>query len=254
MFSHLQQREIFHLTFLRQFVRRVKIGSYALKGGSNLRFFYKSIRYSEDMDLDIKDIEVFQLKDIVMEILGSKMLVTTLRPFQIDNIASPDIKRAKQTETVQRFKVHLITASGEDLFTKIEFSRRSLEMGNKQEPISAEILYDYRQPPLIISHYPIDMAIRQKILALADRAKPQARDVFDIFMLYPQIEKNDLGKIKQKIAGKKLKEAEEVLFGLSYETYRDTVCSYLADQDRKYYDKREIWEEMQIKIADIISG
>jgi len=52
MYTHLQLREVFHLEFLRWFGKRVRTNYYALKGGVNLRFFFNSFRYSEDMDLD----------------------------------------------------------------------------------------------------------------------------------------------------------------------------------------------------------
>ena len=48
-----QTIEIFHLLFLRAFGARVDKSLFALKGGCNLRFFLKSILYSEYMDLNI---------------------------------------------------------------------------------------------------------------------------------------------------------------------------------------------------------
>jgi predicted nucleotidyltransferase component of viral defense system len=54
MWNERQTIEIFHLLFLRAFGARVDKSLFALKGGCNLRFFFKSVRYSEDMDLDIR--------------------------------------------------------------------------------------------------------------------------------------------------------------------------------------------------------
>ena len=66
-FGPLQFREIFHLEFLRRFARGIKRGRYALKGGSNLPFFFNSVRYSEDMDLDVNSVEVDILKEAVWD-------------------------------------------------------------------------------------------------------------------------------------------------------------------------------------------
>jgi len=45
--------ELFHLTFLRALATRGEGKQrIALKGGCNLRFYFGSVRYSEDMDLD----------------------------------------------------------------------------------------------------------------------------------------------------------------------------------------------------------
>ena len=48
--------ELFHLLFLRHVSEKLEKGLYAIKGGCNLRFFFKSIRYSEDMDLDVRTV------------------------------------------------------------------------------------------------------------------------------------------------------------------------------------------------------
>lgn len=253
MFTPLQQREVFHLSFLKLFIRRVRPNSYALKGGTNLRFFYKSPRYSEDMDLDVKGIPLFQLKKVVMEILSSQTLLTTLRPFQIDSIVPPNIQKAKQTETVQRFKVHLITAAAEDLFTKIEFSKRRLEKGFQPEPVQDSILFGYKQPPLIISHYPAEIALAQKIKALLDRTVSQARDVFDIFMLLTQLERNKLDTIKKSFPKDQLKRVEDRLLTLDYKLFSDTVCSYLTEEDRLYYDQPKIWETILLKVGGFLT-
>ena len=82
-YNSLQQREIFHLEFLRWLGRKVKVHFYALKGGANLRFFFNSFRYSEDMDLDVYGIEVDILKDVVMKILHASSFQDTLKPFGV---------------------------------------------------------------------------------------------------------------------------------------------------------------------------
>lgn len=254
MFDDLQKREIFHLTFLRRFVGRVKPGTYAVKGGCNLRFFYNSIRYSEDMDIDIKEIEVFKLKDIVIDILNSQALSAALKPFQIEKIVPPRLETAKQTETVQRFKVHLLTASGVDLFTKMEFSRRGIDAKAKAEPVSAEALRPYRQPPLIVSHYLVETAIKQKIEALADRTTPQSRDVFDIYLLHSQIGKDELGAVLKLIAPDVLKAAQETIFKLKYQDFKDAVCAYLSSDDYESYAVPAVWEEIQLRVSEALSG
>jgi hypothetical protein len=48
-------REAFHTVLLRKLVDRVNPSLFRLKGGVNLRLFFGSLRYSEDMDLDGDD-------------------------------------------------------------------------------------------------------------------------------------------------------------------------------------------------------
>jgi len=51
--SARQTIEMFHLVFLRALAAKGEDKSlFALKGGCNLRFFFQSVRYSEDIDID----------------------------------------------------------------------------------------------------------------------------------------------------------------------------------------------------------
>ncbi len=63
--------EVFHLTFLRAFASSVPAEHFAIKGGCNLRFFFGSARYSEDLDLDVCEVPVHQIREKVMAILES---------------------------------------------------------------------------------------------------------------------------------------------------------------------------------------
>ena len=53
MFTDTQIREVFHFCFLDRLLKLSDPGLYVLKGGVNLRFFFNSPRYSEDMVIDV---------------------------------------------------------------------------------------------------------------------------------------------------------------------------------------------------------
>jgi len=252
MFSNIQQREVFHLAFLRQFAGRVSSDAYALKGGVNLRLFFGSIRYSEDMDLDVKGVEAFRLKDIVMDILSSKILSATLRPYNLEKIVPPDIAKAKQTDTTQRFKAHLINSASEDLFTKIEFSRRRTDENAVVGSVDDSILMTYKLPPILVPHYPCEIAIMQKIRALADRRETQARDIFDIYMLLPRVvgaKFNFAGEMTKVAVQKALQRA----FDIDFSVFKDTVVPYLSDEDQSVYGQKSAWEEIQLKVGNMLT-
>ncbi len=249
-FNSLQIREIFHLEFLRFFSRKIKAGNYALKGGANLRFFFGSIRYSEDMDIDISGIKTFALKDLVLSILSNSGFLQTMKSYGIEEVISPDMAKAKQTETTQWFKIHLITNAGEDFFTKIEFSKRGLKEGIVMETVAAGILKEYRMTPLLVRHYDIGSAIVQKIHALALRNVVQARDVFDLYMLYGKIGHKKRMEIEVPV----LKKAYENVFSISYEEFRDAVVSYLSEEDQVIYGNPAVWDEIKLKTAEFIEG
>lgn len=249
-YNHLQLREIFHLEFLRWFGKKINPSYYVLKGGVNLRFFYGSFRYSEDMDLDVRVIQVNILRDKVMQILNSNSFQNSLQPFGIMKIISPNIDKAKQTQSTQRFKIHLIISSGEDLFTKIEFSRRGFNNSIKIETISSSILREYKLAPLLVPHYSVDSVISQKVDALAKRTITQARDVFDIYILISQIESIDKKKIK--IDENIIKKAIENTLEIGFEQFKNTVVYYLSKEDQKIYELPSVWDDIKSKVIKFI--
>ena len=228
----------------------MKVKYYALKGGVNLRFFFQSFRYSEDMDLDVQGIGVDALKETVMKILRSSVFQEGFMAFGIRKVVPPDMRKAKQTETTQRFKVHLILPSGEDLFTKIKFSRRGFTGAIKAEPVSFNILRAYKLSPLIVPHYDASSAITQKIKALAARTIIQPRDIFDLYILISQYSspKNE----KLKIDNTELNRAYENIFKVEFEQFRDEVAAYLSAEDQSLYSSSSLWDEIRLKVANFM--
>src|SRR5712692_8526136 len=191
--------ERFHLLFLAQLGTRLDKKLYALKGGCNLRFFWKSIRYSQDIDFDVHTIAQHTLQKNVRQILGAPGFKQILRSFKIQ---LTQVSEPKQTSTTQRWKVHLqAEVSGTDLPTKIEFSRRKFDLGIVFGPADPEILIAYDLRPIIASHYDLESAFGQKLEALLGRKETQARDIFDLAFLSERGAKGAATKMgKEKVA------------------------------------------------------
>ncbi|MFA6408926.1 MAG: nucleotidyl transferase AbiEii/AbiGii toxin family protein [Gammaproteobacteria bacterium] len=237
--KHIQQYiEQFHLLFLDNLGRKLDRRLYALKGGCNLRFYFKSMRYSEDIDLDVYKIRKDTLWKNVQSILESKSLNTNLlaRNIKIENISYP-----KQTEITQRWKVALTaTSSGKNnaLHTKIEFSRRGLNGVVLFEPIDTLISGQYQLPPIITCHYDKATAIAQKIIALAERKLTQTRDVFDLYLLLGS--SNELPKI---IASQEtFLQAQKNLSSLSFQDFQSQVVAFLTEEYQNQYSNPEVWQ------------
>ncbi len=177
--STRQAIEMFHLAFVRALVAKGDDKRlFALKGGSNLRFFFGSVRYSEDVDIDVAVVAKGTLKNKVDRILQSPHIVGPLRSqgIEVAEFSSP-----KQTDTTQRWKVGLRVAGlAVPLRTRIEFSRRDSISGALFEAVDREVLRPYGMTTFLVMHYATARAILQKIHALSDRNEPQARDVFDL--------------------------------------------------------------------------
>src|SRR5437763_7577340 len=79
-----QAVELFHLLFLQQLGVRMDKHLYAVKGGCNLRFFFRSIRYSEDLDLDVHTTAKETLRKNVNQVLKFAGLVQILRTHRLE--------------------------------------------------------------------------------------------------------------------------------------------------------------------------
>jgi hypothetical protein len=182
MSSDWQIVELFHLHFVRLLCSGPDKGRFAIKGGCNLRFFFESVRYSEDVDLDVAELPVHALRERVSRILEAPTLSLPLRG---RGIAVRSVSTPKQTETTQRWKVGL-AAEGRSmpLHTKIEFSRRKTTEEAKVEPVAAGVLAEHQLMPILAPHYPLAAALRQQVGALVGRSTVQARDVFDLGVLF----------------------------------------------------------------------
>ena len=252
IYSALQLREIFHLEFLRWLGRKLKAQCYALKGDSNLRFFFNSIRYSEDINLDIEGIKKDVLADIVTNILKNASFQDSFKPFGIERVVPPDMVKAKQTDTTQRFKVHLLTFAKDDLFTKIEFSRRGFRGATVVQPVWDSVLRLYKLSSLVVPHYDIYSAILQKIEALATRTIVKARDIFDLYILMPQCGVETIKNIN--ISKHKIEIANKNLFAVSFGQFNDTVVVYLLPEDQAMYRNKALWNDIVLKAANFIEG
>jgi len=244
--SPQQAVELFHLQFVRLLCSGPDKGAFAIKGGCNLRFFFESVRYSEDIDLDVTDrVPVHVLKDKVAAILAGKPLAMALgnRGVRVGSTSAP-----KQTETTQRWKVALsVEGQAGVMPTKIEFSRRGATDEAVLEPIAAGVLAEHQSMLFLAPHYPLAAAIRQKVKALADRREAQARDVFDLgAVLLPRAgSKPDLRPVRSS-----LRKAMERALELTYADYTAQVVSYLHPDHALSYGTEESWDAMQLRVVE----
>lgn len=241
----IRLREIFHFCFLERLLKISDPKLYVLKGGINLRFFFHSPRYSEDMDLDVLAGNVTTLKKNGYKIVNSTAFKRSLRTYGIDDIKVNDPATAKQTETTQRFRVRLITPSGDQLPTKVEFSRRNgKSVPSSNDLIDPEIARTYKKVSFRCQHYPGDAAVLQKVEALAGRSVVQARDVFDLGILHAGGFANAL-LILQSLPKQIITEAQQNIISLSYEDFTGQVLEFLDDEEREHYDSVKHWEQLQ---------
>lgn len=239
--------ELFHLHFVRLLCSGPEKDRFAIKGGCNLRFFFDSVRYSEDLDLDVARLPVHSLKEKVTRILNGPALTLSLKS---RGIAVIEMSAPKQTETTQRWKVGL-SHEGRSLalHTKIEFSRRAASEEAKVEAVGASVLAEHGFMPLLAPHYPLAPAIRQKVLALVGRTAVQARDVFDLSVLFAKAGR-DAAALRPVAA--RMEQAIEKTLEVSYDAYRSQVVSYLKPEHIDSLGSPEAWDALQSQVIAML--
>lgn len=237
--------EYFHLAFLHVLQTRLDQARYVVKGGANLRYFFESPRYSEDIDLDAVEIEPWKLEAKIDEVLASPATAMLLRG---GGLALSEVTKPKQTATTQRWKLHLTLAGrSAPTRTKIEFSHRAADPRRVLEAVPERIVAPYALRPPTMLHYTAEAAIEQKVGALAHRSETQARDVFDLELLLRRYASAvSPGMIPSEV----LAVAVERAFELPFQAFQDQVVRFLDAAMVELYGDRAAWERTQAFVAD----
>jgi hypothetical protein len=245
--SAAQITELFHIAFLDVLSKRLDPTRYVLKGGANLRYFFGSVRYSEDIDLDITGVPEWRLAEKVNAVLSSPPMQALLRA---GGLRVAESSHPKQTETTQRWKVG-VEARGQALLTrtKIEFSYRNGDDRYRLEPVPSELVEPYALRPPSIQHYVDDAPTEQKVLALAGRSETQARDAFDLELL---LRRRSLtpGALEPEL----LTRAADRALELPFAAFRDQVLPFLEPEVVELYASEESWSQMQTFVAEKLEG
>ncbi|MDP9162163.1 MAG: nucleotidyl transferase AbiEii/AbiGii toxin family protein [Acidobacteriota bacterium] len=247
MVEVLQAIERFHLLLLSQLGARVPKELCVLKGGCNLRFFLGSIRYSEDIDFDVRTIARATLRKNVDTILESPGFTKILRAQRLSII---EWSAPKQTDTVQRWKVRIqLGETGQEAPTKIEFSRRRIDAGAVLEPVNGQIVGDYGLMPILVNHYRKETAFLQKVSALAHRSATQARDVFDLkFLIDAGVRRPDDGKKLHR----EVSLACDRALSIGFDEFKAQVVAYLPPEWQEYYGTADAWDALQEQVVDAL--
>lgn len=249
--SHRQLREAFHFLFLKRLLRISDPRLYVLKGGVNLRFYFASPRYSEDMDLDVLGGSVSTLRKTGYRILDDARFRRSLESLGIADLRVNDPAKAKHTETTQRFRLRLVTGNQDELPTKVEFSRRGTEEPYALETIDPNIARPFNNLAFPCQHYTTVAALHQKALALANRSEVQARDVFDLYVLWlgGHAEERSMASLDAS----DLERAADNLLTLEYADYEGQVLEFLEPGNREEFSGELRWQEITERVLSILT-
>jgi predicted nucleotidyltransferase component of viral defense system len=259
MLDDVAVREAFHVHLLRDLVRSMDPHLFRLKGGVNLRLYFGSLRYSEDIDLDAdRGARPILRREIGRLLHDAAFLrqLATLGIRGVDGRTAPN----KDTETTLRYKARVVSPGGVPLPTKVDVSFRQEESAEEgtleaaDERVTSQYLSSADRP-LQVMHYTVMPAVRQKIAALALRAEVQARDVFDLAMLAEKrTDTLDLPFLRRRLSDDTLREAHRRALSLPYDVYRSTVVEFLDPSERATLGSDRSWDEQRLFAARLIEG
>jgi len=133
----------------------------------------------------------------------------------------------------------------------VEFSRRNgKSVSSSNELIDPEIARTHKKVSFRCQHYPGDVAVIQKIKALAGRSVVQARDVFDLGVLHAGGFAN-ANLVSQSLSGQVLTKAKQNVISLDYEDFSGQVLEFLDDEERRHYDSPKQWETLQSTVSGL---
>ncbi len=248
--SDAQIIEIFHLLFLQVLTSHSQ-DWFVLKGGANLRYFFGSVRYSNDLDLDFFRKEGWQVERAVDAVLAGNALKVLLSQQHLEIREST---KPKQTETTRRWKLGLDQRSTEGslIRTKVEFSHRGSDDSDiLYETIPNHVVDPYAIRPATMSHYGQTAALEQKIAALALRGETKARDIFDLELLL-RIRRAGVGFAK--LNGNHAAQAAQKALDVTYSSFQSEVIPFLDPDMAELFDGEDNWNRMREGVSKELSA
>jgi hypothetical protein len=122
--SPLAIREGFHVVLLKALAERLQGRDWVLKGGTNLRLYFSSIRFSEDIDLDVGKDVAGAMQRAIPAALADGDVQRRLRALGILQASLLGGRSNKSTDTTLRYKIELVGRGGLRPPTKIDVSYR----------------------------------------------------------------------------------------------------------------------------------
>ncbi|MBI4502876.1 MAG: nucleotidyl transferase AbiEii/AbiGii toxin family protein [Gemmatimonadetes bacterium] len=254
--SPVTARELVHLLILRELAGVSRGSSVTVKGGVNLRLFFGSVRYSEDMDLDGTAQASAAIRNNLKGMFGNREFTRNLQIFGIRGL-DPGEGPNKDTETTFRYKFGVTVGGGIRYPTKVEVSFRKRHVADRAvlETPEPGILGTYGLDVFELRHYVREAAVRQKLDALGGRREAQARDVFDLHVLVPDPPPDRLVEFLAEALGRsRLEEAHGRALAITYREYEGQVFEFLGEEARSRYGGEGAWDEMRLRAAALIEN
>ena len=214
---------------------------YAVKGGCNLRFFFKSIRYSKDLDLDVHTTAKETLRKNVNQILKFPGLAQHSARTAWKSASFPP--SLNKTETTQRWKIHLRADTWKRAaVTKIEATDAAFDERVPSKP-SIQRLRGFTAWPILTTHWlhVVRQAFAQKAGRNPDSPCRNSSATCSISLLL------DAGATGSALLAETREKGHTVrnAIYLRYDDFIGQVVAYLTLQYQEFTASRVTWDKLQ---------
>lgn len=193
------QREYFQHLFLSQFYLQKESKDIYFKGGTALRFVYRSPRFSEDLDFSTPLINLGKIETGIINCLDE---------IKRQNL---DIEISESKRTIGGYLAKIILRlGGQPVQIKVEISSRDKSAHGETVAVSSDFINSY-----IIIALDQKLIVKEKVQALLTRGKP--RDFYDLYFL---------------IRAGLLSKDEKALFTQMLEKVRKTEISFKKELEK----------------------
>jgi len=247
--NDLELREFFLLVFLRHLSQRFAGKKWAVRGASCMRFFHRSPRIPEEIELDAEPrMNPASIKEAVETVLENKVFATVISTKGIKSIkVSPAAKNAAAIS----WKVIINTVNGRHITTGIEVGFRKKAPAFSTGAPALTILERHAFQPFSAQFYGADEMAAQSISALVGAKRNASRYLFDLDRLF------NSARVKPEMAAKLavVKDIKPALGRVGTFTYSDfrKVLPFLDGDLLRLYTDPRTFGEIKSRVGKAIS-
>jgi len=245
----LELREFFLLVFLRHLSQRFAGRKWAVRGSACLRFFHRSPRIPEEIEIDM-DSRMSQaaIKESVETVLENKVFAAVLATKGIKSVkASP----AKKTALAIVWKVVITSSAGRRINTVIEVGTRKKAPSYSTGTPATTVLERHSFQPFSAQFYGADEMAAQAITALVAAKRNASRYLFDLDRLFNSARVKPEAAAKLAVV-KDIRPASSRVGTFSYADFRKVLPFLDGDLLRLYTDPRT-FGEIKSRVGKAIS-
>jgi hypothetical protein len=247
--NDLELREFFLLVFLRHLSQRFGGRKWAVRGASCMRFFHRSPRIPEEIELDVEPrINAASVKEAVEAVLENKVFATVLATKGIKSIK---VSPAAKTAASVSWKVIVNTTNGRHITTGIEVGLKKKAPAYSTGTPAITVLERHAFQPFSAQFYGADEMAAQSISSLVAAKRNASRYLFDLDRLFNSARVKPEAAAKLAVA-KDIKPAGSRVGTFTYADFRKVLPFLDGDLLRLYTDPRT-FGEIKSRVGKAIS-